>query len=359
MTPTVAGVGAINGWVRPRDNFDGLRLAAALAVLVGHAFILTGVRPVPALFGLPLHTLGVAVFFAVSGYLVGGSWQRDPSVARFLWHRVLRILPGLAALVVLTVVVVGPLLSNLAVGDYFARAQTWGYLGNAVLVTSFDLPGVFADHERTAVNGSLWTLGIEFCRYLAVIALGLVRGRIRPWAWLGAGVLLAVMSLHGSAALEPATTMAVFFAGGVLCRLVIPSRVLVWRAAFPLALAWFVAVAIAPESTTVLAWLLLPFCAITLGRGSTPVVRDVGRMGDLSYGLYLWSYLVQQVVIVAFGVLWMPVNLVLVTLASLAAASLSWWVVERRGLALKGLLAPAVPAAPPVAEREFSAAGPR
>src|SRR6187200_539555 len=84
------------------DNaFDTLRLVAALIVIFGHAFRLTG-ETVPVFAGTTVATLGVKIFFVVSGYLVAQSWLRDPHPRRFLQRRLLRIVPALVLVVVLT-----------------------------------------------------------------------------------------------------------------------------------------------------------------------------------------------------------------------------------------------------------------
>jgi len=55
------------------NNFDGVRLVAALSVLASHQFVNSGGRE-PLLFGsMSIGTLAVLVFFAMSGYLVASS----------------------------------------------------------------------------------------------------------------------------------------------------------------------------------------------------------------------------------------------------------------------------------------------
>ena len=83
------------------NNFDAVRIIAALAVLVSHHYALTA-QAEPSFLGL--HTWGgmaVIVFFVISGYLVTSSWYNDPSFLRFSQRRILRIWPALAVVVVL------------------------------------------------------------------------------------------------------------------------------------------------------------------------------------------------------------------------------------------------------------------
>ena len=67
-----------------RNNLTALRWFAACLVLYGHAFVFLGLPEPLFLQWVPLGPLGVYIFFAISGFLVAQSWQRDPSVTRFL-----------------------------------------------------------------------------------------------------------------------------------------------------------------------------------------------------------------------------------------------------------------------------------
>src|SRR5919202_5926078 len=155
--------------VARRDNFGVLRLTAATAVLVSHAFRLTGsTEPVAAITGETLGDVAVAVFFAVSGFLVAGSWCRDPRLGRFLARRAKRIWPGLAVAVLFTVYVVGPIFTRLPLKEYLDSGGTHAFLGWLVMVPSHRLPGVFTSNPLGLANASLWTLPVEFKAYLLV-----------------------------------------------------------------------------------------------------------------------------------------------------------------------------------------------
>ena len=314
------------------NNFDAIRLTAALAVVVGHAWPLTGLKHPPAIGGIPMFTIAVYVFFTLSGYLVGTSWVRDARPLPFLIRRVSRIFPALIVLVVLTVFVVGPLVTTLPVGGYFASPTTWGYLGNVSLLATYDLPGVFAQHPRPVVNGVLWTLGPEFTCYLGVLAVGLlaiaarraVPGRTVAAAFAVIAVVLAALCVapieFGAA--ESAMRAMVFFAigsalahGGVL-------RIPVWAPCVAIVV-WVAGVVAFPDLKLDFAWIALPVVVLAAGQSSWRVVRSAGRFGDFSYGTYLWGFLVQQVVFQLLpGIpLWLDVVLVVAVTLGIAAAS--------------------------------------
>jgi len=318
-----------------RNNFDAIRLLAALTVVVGHAWPLTGTANAPEVGGIRIHHLAVFVFFATSGYLISQSWMRSPNVPRFLAARSLRIFPALAVVVVLTITVVGPIATTVSLSEYASSAVTWSYLQNLTLAAVYDLPGVFETNPIPVVNGSLWTLGPEFICYLCVMLLGLVLAR-NPIV-RGVLVTLLFVGVHltplGEQTLAP--TAMVFFGVGALMAAVFEKRVIPLWPVVPAVAVWLGAHAIVPDASLALAWLAVPFAVIAVGATSTPLLNSAGRFGDFSYGIYLWAFPVQQLVVsFTAGVpLWL--DIVIVAAIATAIAATSWHLVEKRALALK------------------------
>ncbi|MEO7374069.1 MAG: acyltransferase [Terrimesophilobacter sp.] len=327
--------------LRRNNNFDALRIVAAAAVILGHASELRGhAEEMPVVFGIPLTQLAVGVFFVISGYLISGSWERRPHLPRYLTNRVLRIIPGLLLVVVVSAFVLGPLVSALAAGDYFADSGTYSYLSNAVLVPNYALPGVFSGNPFPgAVNGSLWTLPAEFACYLVVPVIGSLPKRLRMPAWAGFALVCVVITLFMhldffGARVESASLMWVFFAGGALVRLGITTQRLRADVAVAVAVVWFVVVSLRPQWGLYAAWIALPYCLLAFGVRSTPVLRHASRYCDLSYGLYVWAFPVQQAIIHFFGVLPWALDVAVVTVISAAFAYGSWHLVERPSMML-------------------------
>src|SRR5947199_5478076 len=85
------------------NNFDLLRLIAALSVIFSHAFLLAensqAHDPLTILTGgqAILGLAGVFVFFTISGFLVTQSFETTRPPIVFLAKRALRIFPGLIA----------------------------------------------------------------------------------------------------------------------------------------------------------------------------------------------------------------------------------------------------------------------
>ena len=147
LRPETAGIWRMSVELRPernpdrRNNFDALRISAALSVLISHAVPLTeGPRIPQPLVVLSrgqtdLGSVAVLVFFVISGYLVTQSFDRAPVAQRFLKARCLRIFPALFVALVLTAVLLGPTFTTLSIRAYFFDPDSVRYvLGNASLL---------------------------------------------------------------------------------------------------------------------------------------------------------------------------------------------------------------------------------
>ena len=123
------------------NSLDFLRFLGATMVIVGHPFTLLGQTTI-GVFRKPLAHLGIIVFFSISGYLIAASWQRDPSVGRFLARRALRIFTALVVVVAISALVLGPLTTILPLKTYFGHSQLFDYFLNIVLSPRYNLPAV-------------------------------------------------------------------------------------------------------------------------------------------------------------------------------------------------------------------------
>lgn len=354
---------AVTATAHRSNNLDALRLVGALAVIFGHAYHIVG-RPFenPIVAGYPVQTLGVVIFFSISGYLITASWSRTKNPVSYFAARSLRIFPALIVVVLVCMFVIGPLVTVLPTSQYFDAPTFWSYSGNIILRPQYELPGVWATHPYpNAVNGSLWTLPAEFFCYLLVPLVFLAPRQLRvpfiglllAWSvWYSMTPPLESMVVWHSRISDNAL-MWVFFAMGAILRL-LAERGMKFRTdvAVGLLAVFLVIAGTLPQHTTKVAWFFLPYVVLTIGLASTPYVRRASRYGDLSYGLYLWAFPVQQLVIDLWGVQRMSVNLVVVTAITALLAFASWHVVEHPSMRLKDRIvrrfvrpAPAQPAA--------------
>jgi peptidoglycan/LPS O-acetylase OafA/YrhL len=344
---------------RPYDNFTLLRLALALAVVVSHAASVGTGRhmdePLHALTGYTLGEHGVNGFFAVSGFLVAMSWDRRGGALPFAAARLLRVFPGLIAAVLVTTFCIGLSMTRWSAADYLTNARTWSFVWTttATFKSAGVLPAVFEDNALRWPMSTVWTLRYELYCYAGLLAYGMLGGFRRPAAMLAGAALaasaLVVLGALGPIAKSPETSLRLplIFACGALAWL--------YRDRIPLSLG----VVAASIAALPLAALLLPplyapalfvvsayvFLYVALAPGlSHPRLEPPG---DISYGVYLYGWPVQQTLQALFpsqsGWTMLPAAVA----ATCGLAALSWLLVEKPALRLKGRLmaARAAPAA--------------
>lgn len=327
------------------NNYDFMRVAAAVSVIISHQFALFGLPEPLVLQYQTLGGFGVLVFFAISGYLVGHSWDSDPNLFRFASRRLLRIWPAFILIVLVCVFLIGPVYTSDPLGSYFDSPVTWSYFKNLVFVFQPFLPGVFSDSPVQYVpNGVYWTLPIEVFCYFLVAVLGLVGFMRFKWVML---VMTAAVSYWYYIYYDAQTAISTggeryyyvqygtFFFYGVLLRKFRDQ----WidRKAGVLILLVLLASWLYLCGAKLLAlFLLLPYAINAFGELSTPVVRSFGRFGDASYGLYIYAFPIQQIVLETLGREgFFAEKLLLVILLTASVSLLSWRYLEAPALKLK------------------------
>jgi peptidoglycan/LPS O-acetylase OafA/YrhL len=328
------------------NNFDFVRLMAALSVLISHQFALHN-QGEPLVF--QYQTLGgyaVMVFFAISGYLITSSWQHDPNIWRFAARRLLRIWPGLLCTVLVCGLVLGPIVTEVSLATYFADPTTRRFFGTAFFFVSPFLPGVFPHSPLAYIpNGVLWTIPIELrCYgYLGIFGIfGVLRYR-----WVMLALLVATSAwyygIHSAEAVFNQTHQhlfeieyATFFFSGSCLYLFREYCMVGTRKLVGLVIAVGAClVAYYTGHLLIAAFVLTPFLVLALSTESFPILHRFGRFGDLSYGVYIYAFPVQQTTI------WLTPNFdiyqhfAIAIPSTLVIAWLSWHLIENPALNLK------------------------
>jgi peptidoglycan/LPS O-acetylase OafA/YrhL len=349
----------------PRKNaLNAWRLILATGVILWHSFPLTG-RHIPY---EPVHQFlsdtWVDGFFAISGFLITASWLNKPQLRNYFAARGLRILPGLWACLIITAFIIAPLSVAIqggsAVNLLLSHAPIAYVLKNsAVVPLQLDVGGTPHGIPFAHIwDGSLWTLIFEVLCYIAVAVFGVVGLRNRRWVTPAALTLALVCSAllppwntfaeqpPGTRPIvDPATALlvlgaivarlAVMFLAGVLLyqfRNVIPAR-------WPL---------VAVSAAIVLASMVLPNYRLI---GAIPLAYAIVVSGalihnkrlrlrtDLSYGVYVYAFPIQQLLIICgLGIINPIVFAIIAAIATLPLAALSWFFVEKPAMSLKSRL---------------------
>ena len=288
----------------------------------------------------------VNAFFLMSGYFIAQSWASGPHVGDFMKKRLLRLLPGFMTAVLISVFIVGPLGSP----HYWQDFPHWKFWPG-LLVLRFDSPYSFDGWPYPMINGPLWTLHYEYVCYWLVVALGVLGWIARPrliWGLflLVLGAYLAMLGLKANGYMPHTPVgfwaftlgghyvrLLAFFLAGVVWfverrRLVLDGRLML--AALLLCLVLFgnrygAAMAMTLPFAYVLHW---------LGYRPMPALR-LFQPVDLSYGMYLYSWPIQKLLLY-YGVTrnaW--VLIAWTSLLSIVAAFVSWYAIEKPFLKLK------------------------
>ena len=337
-----------------------MRTVFALLVILSHSF------PLGALgtdwlirFGQGQEVLGgVAVkgFFVLSGFLITSSCLRSPSVFRYLWQRFLRVMPGFWAALLVVAFGFAPLIHWLQNGHSFRGFSVTVAGGSVDYVrknffldmNQYDVAGLTSKLPApNAFNGSLWTLIYEVKAYLIIGVLG-VFGILKDRRVLVLGGVAVLYGLHVLNKAAPAQIVALSprFADPQLIALIL---------CFMLGSTWCLYQdRIQLDHRMGVLAIIVYFCSlrysfyeISMPFAFTYAVmylatylpfRRFGTKADLSYGIYIYAFPVQQTLaqlkVNRHGLLVYAGASVLLTLP-LAAAS--YFLVEKHFLKLKNL----------------------
>ncbi len=345
------------------NTLDFLRLISAIFVILHHSYPLTGNSSQLSVLG----PIAVSTFFVISGYLVSQSWFSDPTPSIFLWKRILRIVPGLFAMAIFTITIIGPLNTSLPLSEYYLNIYTWKYLATIfIFISPTSLPGVFISNPfPIAVNGSIWTIPIEFRMYILLCIIGVI-GMLkdrkvllsivllsfiiylnilfsnlfpldlftRALESIGIGEFLYTFISNGTPSGVPAYNI-IFFIGTLfyLYEDRIKFRFLIALGAFIILL---ITCVLGGSYFFIALLLCLPYLVLYLGQLPIKQLCNIGgKYGDYSYGLYIYAFPIQQT-IAHFIPKISPTQMFIFSLPSTFVLSfISWWLIENKALSLK------------------------
>lgn len=329
------------------NNFTFIRILCAWAVIYGHGFAIQNPLntndPLNYIFKGSNYIGGFAVdaFFIISGFLVTGSLLKQGAL-HYTISRCLRVFPALAVCILLSIFIIGWSLTTLPTNNYFSSSITHSYLINILpfIDITYSLPGVFENHSNQAVNGSLWTLIVEFRCYILLLIAGIFGLLLsRTIANVSALTLLlfglyffSSIPLLGKGEDIHWPHLALYFLIGVVFylnrdhvilspKLAALSLILIFASfgqpwfqyIFPIAFAY----------------------SIFFIAYQTPFINFDKKLGDISYGIYIYGWPTQQVVASLFPNLHPSGNILISTLIVLPVAYISWHFIESPALTLK------------------------
>lgn len=332
------------------NNGNLIRVVAAIFVIISHGFVLVGYtthNPLLKIF-YQLGPLGLAMFFILSGFFISSSFiNLKANVWHFLLNRFLRIWPGLIISLTLTSILLNILYNNFIHTGVITSSLKYIYSGILLMNTGLlGIHGVFVGkYIYPVINGSLWTINYEciMCCILAFIGvfnLVSTHSRISKIFWLTGLLLCGVAYSYqsnysvitiSSDFLPDFFKFALLFTIGV-CFQIFKNKIklhfLIFLSMFLLTISFL----FFDMPITVLFYIALGYTIIWLCFVPQTLLF-YNRLGDYSYGIYIYGWPVEQYLSQYFR---NPFYLAAFTIVvSSAFAVISWNFIEKKALSLK------------------------
>ncbi len=338
---------------QPRNNgFGFLRLLFASLVIVSHVpELVDGDRHRELLSRLTGTTsfgeFAVNGFFVISGFLISGSLDASRSTRAYLLKRVGRLYPAFIIASLLCLLVVAPVAGGTS-PDGPRRTMLLAVARIAILARPMVSNAFAGQHDAdpgAALDGVIWTVQYEFACYLLVIVLALLGWLNRPVVLAGLALALLATALVLPPALLDRFGPADLFPGPLSALLRLPAMFMAgaaFRVAPPLPFdrrgvivaavgltAMLTIPALAPLGFATFGAYLI-FATATLGSGTW--LARINNRTDISYGLYLYAWPVQRLLMLGGVTALLPLGLATWVIAA-ACGLLSWLVVEQPAMA--------------------------
>lgn len=338
------------------NNFNFIRLVASIFVILEHSWPLSGSEPSGFLkFTGSLGFFAVRIFFIISGYLIYQSYIRSQSDWVYLYKRCLRIFPGLIVVTIVAMFIVGPIVTQKSLYDYFHHPLLWSYLRNIFLFKiQWELPGVFNNNVYSnIVNGSLWTLIYEFIFYISLIVMAKLKFFKNKGTLLIIFAILFVIRIlvyiypldnkfifflvHTDLNLLFLIEFGLFFLSGIILYQY-KEKVTLNNFMFIAVCALWI-ISMYSEYLLFSSLIFLPYIVFFLSTHPRLLfLNNYMKFGDYSYGLYIYAFPVQQLIYYSMGEkLNVYAMMLLSIVCTIPLAVFSWHLIEEPALKLKHL----------------------
>lgn len=294
--------------VKKSNNLQLMRFIAAVMVIFAHSYAISGSVKgsdfIDRYTGgiISIGGISVTLFFLCSGYLISKSIMRTKGFLPYIKARLIRLLPPLW-LVVIASVILGAVITTLSLKEYVTNFGTYKYFLNGFTLPIHNLPGVFENNAYgPVVNGALWTLSVELACYVACYifyALKLLDKK-RLWWTLPAVILVLIFEGHIPGFLGSMVRPCVFFYIGMLYY-VYREHIELNIKIVPFATIALIAAFLVPQLIKPAMIILWPYILFTLWFAVPQCSERLGKLGDISYGIYLWGFVIQQFITYLWG----------------------------------------------------------
>jgi peptidoglycan/LPS O-acetylase OafA/YrhL len=322
---------------KENNNLDLVRILLAIFVIVGHSYALNGpgdswIDPIRHFYpNTNSGPVAVKCFLFISGLVITNSILSNRNIIYFIVSRLFRIVPSLFFLLLVTVFIFGPLLSTDPL--YWHHLEGFKYISNNLFFYTYHyLPGVFEKNiYPKVVNGSLWSLRFEVgCYFFLLLNLIILRKNSKYFLLLP--ILIVIFDTmsptrHVFSFIDDNSDkylLPFFFSFGALYA--IYSKKININKITPVFFLLFLFITDSFLSEVLLS---LSLCNLFLFFSKNKFFLKLKPRYDISYGIYLWGFLIQQSIYDYFGHLNIALHCFLSLLITMPLALLTHLVIEK------------------------------
>lgn len=330
---------------RDNNNLDLFRIILSYLVIIGHSTFINGnksfwIDPISYLFPFTYSgAFAVKLFFVISGFVVANSLFSKQKPIEFIFSRFFRIVPALAFVLLTTYILIGPKVSTLNLHQYFSDTKGLFYIcENLIFKTHQFLPGVF-EHNLISktVNGSLWTLSYEVKCYIALLIVYFLTNKHRKIGiitFLASTTIFTLLIIYSKLNWHQSNSeiylLPFSFALGVTLATFAKQIKISGIIACLLILIYI----IAHKSIYNEVILIIVASYTLLYLSSTKTLLKIKPRYDISYGVYLWGFIIQQCLYHYLGTIQTALHCIIaLTLASIMGL-ISFIFIERPAIKL-------------------------
>lgn len=327
------------------NSFDEVRLILAVIVFLAHTSVLASVTDLQWFLIYFDSTFAISGFFALSGYLVTLSYLRSTNYKQYFEKRLRRIYPAYI-FTIFYCILIGIMTTEYNIYTFFTNFKTFQYLLANLSFMNFlqpTLPGSLTQNDISALNGSLWTIKVEIMLYICIPLIVLLYNKLGVALTASAIFLFGITyfiyftgyfdhNLGATIARQFPGQLPFFVLGSALSFIVITKLDTLFIILLSCIYYFYLSTLVSEYWEIVLNMVFYPIFIITVAKSYIFSIR-IGRIGDLSYGIYLFHFPTIQYLEHLGVYAWNAwIGFIISIIMTLSMATISWHMIEKKFL---------------------------
>ncbi|QRZ61199.1 acyltransferase [Rothia sp. ZJ932] len=329
------------------NSLNIIRLLMAILVIVDHARLQITAN-FSERYAFPYSSFAVGVFFIISGFLIFHSTQKGNPFS-YMWRRGLRIFPGYWGSLLVVAFIFAPI-NIIVAGETWSPESSLNHvLGNFSLISPWwrwdvqgspynvPLPGLW--------NSPLWTLRYEILSY-GLLVFFASSSRLRAYQKAIVPIIFCLLMGFGAYSnvdpnfipfLKNFFDLGSYFLAGSLIY-VYSDKLKIMKEYAILSLVLGLSLQLVSEEQDFYIYLSKLFIAYSVLQLGAIVKTDFASKIDISYGVYIYAWPVQQMLIFFGSANWgVVINIFLTLILTIPIAWISWRYIEKPCLRSKDI----------------------